>query len=96
MVLLVVIICNFVWGGVFCYLLYLRSQEQQMWLRLHSASLNISSLTIDKPQPEVAVPAAQPRRVHKLSVPMPLGGLNREQVSAVLHTTGDRPATAHK
>jgi hypothetical protein len=60
-------------------------------MRLHSSALNLSSLIIDKP--ELPKPAKAPeRRVHKMTMPVPLGGLNKEQArtpGVPMATTGN-------
>jgi hypothetical protein len=48
-------------------------------MRLHSQSLNLSSLSIDKPERAVVTPRQPPREVHKMSVPIPLGAMSREK-----------------
>jgi hypothetical protein len=65
----------------------LHHQQTLAWMRLHSLSLNLSSAGISEPAPVVATPRAEPRRVHKLSIPVPFGGLNRDQAKAATAST---------
>jgi hypothetical protein len=68
--------------GVMAYQSWLNQQTTLAWMRLHSQSLNLSSLSIDKPEPKYVRPPIPPRQVHKMSIPVPMGGLSREKVVA--------------
>jgi len=80
--------------AVLLYRARLEHQQTLAWMRLLSSNLGISSAVISEPAREVVAPPATPKRVHKLSVPMPLGGLSRAQASSILHTTDNHAATS--
>lgn len=70
----------------------LHHQQTLAWMRLHSLSLNLSSAGISEPmQAAPATQRAESRRIHKLSVPIPFGGLNREQAKAATASTATTP-----
>lgn len=72
MLLTVVLLC-----AVMAYRARLEHQQTLAWMRLLSANLGISSLTIAEPTREVVRPPAPPREVHKLSIPVPRGAMPR-------------------
>src|SRR5258705_12497998 len=65
----------------------LHHQQTLAWMRLHSLSLNLSSVGISEPVQAVATQHSEPRRVHKLSVPIPVGGISRETFAKVATAT---------
>jgi len=72
----------------------LHHQQTLAWMRLHSLSLNLSSAGISEPmQVAPATQRAEPRRIHKLSIPIPFGGLNRDQAKAATASTTTAPRT---
>src|SRR6267143_5331049 len=71
--LIVVSLC-----GLMAWREWLSYQERMSWMRLHSLSLNLDSLAISEPVLTSRTPRAEARRIHKLSIPIPFGGLNRD------------------
>lgn len=72
--------------AVLAYQAHLNQQTTLSWMRLHANTFGISSQAIEPGRPVEVHAPAEPRRVHKLSVPIPVGGVSREQVKAYAAT----------
>lgn len=62
---------------LFGYALWVHEQERERWMRLLSVQLGMPVTTISEPRPTEPVHPAQPRQVHKLSIPVPRGAMPR-------------------
>lgn len=73
-------------SAVMAYQAKLNQETTLSWMRLHSQNLGLGSQAIDRlPLAEPARPA-EPRRIHKLSIPIPLGGVSREKAASIAAT----------
>ena len=79
MLLTVVSLC-----AVLAYRANLEHQQTLAWMRLLSTNLGLSSLAIAEPRELESSKPPEPRRVHKMSVPVPLGGMNREKATSAI------------
>jgi len=78
----------------------LEHQQTLAWMRLHSSNLGLSSHVINDPALVQPGAAAEPRRIHKLSIPVPrgamprpVGGIGAEAIPNFARTSNSAPAT---